>query len=123
MSTSNSPLSPGNDPRETVLLFITALNDENFALAREQVHEDMSFHGVLGMRDGADAYFKDMERMRLKYDILRTFAEDDDVCVLYNIDMGGNKVYSSGWYQLRDGKIAHFRVVFDPRPVLEAAPK
>lgn len=122
MSTSTSSLSPGPDAREVVVLFIAALNDENFALAREQVHEDMTFHGVLGTRNGAEAYFEDMKRMRLKYNILKTFAEGDDVCLLYDIDMGGKKVYSCGWYQVRDGKIASFRVVFDPRPVLEGKP-
>jgi hypothetical protein len=32
--------------------------------------------------------------------------------------MGGKAVLTSGWYEVRDGKITHIRVIFDPRPVL-----
>jgi len=34
--------------------------------------------------------------------------------------MGKETIFSCGWYQLSGGKISTFKVVFDPRPVLEA---
>jgi len=37
-----------------------------------------------------------------------------------DINMGGVKAFSAGWYQLEDGKIKTVKVLFDPRPVLEA---
>ena len=109
--------------KDTVLSFLEALNAEDFQQAREYVSDDLSFVGVLGTRNGADAYFKDMQNMRFKYDIKKVFADGDDVCVLYDIDMGGTKIFTCGWYKVKEDKIESFQVVFDPRPVLEKAPK
>lgn len=109
--------------RQTVLAFIDALNKEDFALARTYVQDDLRFIGVLGTRDGAGPYVADMEKMKLKYTVQKAFEEGDDVCLLYDINMGKATVFASGWYQLTGGKIRTFRVVFDPRPVLESAGK
>src|SRR5260221_10756324 len=111
------------DAKEVVLSFINALNNEDFEEARTYVDNDMKFVGVLGSRNGAEAYFADMKRMKLKYDIKKIFADDDDVCLFYDIDMSAKKIFSCGWYQVEDGKINWLRVVFDPRPVLEALRK
>lgn len=109
--------------KEVVLTFVDALNRSDFQTARTCVAEDLRFMGVLGSREGADAYFRDMERMRLKYDIKKVLADGSDVCLFYDITMGSVTVFCAGWYRLSDGKIRSFRVVFDPRPVLEAADK
>ncbi|MEO3404645.1 nuclear transport factor 2 family protein [Mucilaginibacter sp. CAU 1740] len=103
---------------DIVLSFIKALNDEDFAAARKFAADDLKFIGVLGERDGAEAYFTDMERMKLKYDIKRVFSDGDDVSIFYDIDMGGKTIFSSGWYHVVDGKINSIRVIFDPRPLL-----
>lgn len=105
--------------KETVLAFINALNAEDFTAAREYAQEDLTFVGVLGTRNGADAYFADMSRMKLKYDVKKVFVDGDDVCLLYDIAMGDKIIFSCGWYQLINNKINSFRVVFDPRPLLE----
>jgi hypothetical protein len=83
----------------------------------------MSFVGVLGTRDGAASYIQDMERIKLKYDIKKVFADDNDVCLWYDIQMSGVEVLTSGWYHVVDGKILSLKVVFDPRPVLEQPPR
>ena len=105
--------------REVVLLFIQSLNDEDFTTARDQLHDDMTFTGVLGTREGADLYIEDMKKMRFKYDIKKAFADITDVSVFYDITMSGITVFCSGWYRVENGKISWFKVVFDPRPVLE----
>lgn len=105
--------------KDVVLSFINALNMEDFAAARTCVHDDLVFEGVLGTRKGADAYFKDMEKMRLKYKIKKAFQEDNDVCLLYDINMSGTEVFTCGWYKLEDKKIKSLKVVFDPRPLLQ----
>jgi limonene-1,2-epoxide hydrolase len=104
--------------KDTVLSFIKAMNAEDFSAARGYVAPDMDFIGVLGTRHGADAYFADMEKMKFKYEIEKVFADDTDVCLWYTIQMGDKSVPTCGWYQLVNGKIAKFRVLFDPRPVL-----
>lgn len=104
--------------KETVLLFIQAINEEDFNNARKYVNDGLTFTGVLGTRKGADAYFDDMEKMKFKYKILKAFVDGEDVCLLYNIDMGAKTIFAAGWYQLVDEKIEAFQVVFDPRPLL-----
>ncbi|WPV00423.1 nuclear transport factor 2 family protein [Mucilaginibacter sp. cycad4] len=112
---ANAPLGSAND---VVLSFIKALNEEDFEAARSCAADDLKFIGVLGQRDGAEAYFTDMQRMKLKYDIKRVFSDGDDVCIFYDIDMGRTTIFSCGWYHVVDGKINSIRVIFDPRPLL-----
>lgn len=105
--------------RAIVLALIEALNKEAFDTARQYVADNMIFKGVLGTRESAEAYFEDMRKMKLKYDILQSFEEGDDVCLLYNLELGEAKVFCAAWYRLEKGKIVSLNVVFDPRPVLE----
>ncbi len=123
MSSPISPQSGGNTPKEIVSSFLASINEEDFAAAKACVTDDMKFEGVLGFRDGADAYFSDMEKMKLKYEIKKMIAEGNDVCVLYDIDMSGEKINTFGWYHVKHGKIGYIKVVFDPRPILEASEK
>ena len=102
-----------------MLSCVQAINQEDFAAARELMSDDLTFVGVLGERHGADAYIRDMEQMRLKYQIRQTVAERDDVCLLYDLTLSGKKIFVCGWYHVEDGHITSLRVIFDPRPVLE----
>jgi limonene-1,2-epoxide hydrolase len=115
--------SSSKSSKEVVFAFVDALNREDFQTARNCVADDMKFVGVLGSRDGGDAYFRDMKHMKLKYDVKKAFADGDDVCLFYDVTMAGVTVLCAGWYQLSGGKIHSFRVIFDPRPVLEVAGK
>ncbi len=112
-----------SSPKETVLLFINSMNAEDFEAARKYVSDDMKFIGVMGSRDNADAYFKDMSKMKFKYNLKKVFADGSDVCLWYDIDMGGKTIFTSGWYHVEDGKVDWFKVLFDPRPLLEQPPK
>jgi len=109
--------------RATVIAFIDALNNEDFDAARELLSDDMTFKGVLGTRDGADVYMQDMRKMKMKYAIKKVFVDGSDVCLFYDITQGEITFFSSGWYQVNDGKIKTFTVLFDPRPILAAQPK
>ncbi|MBZ4188544.1 nuclear transport factor 2 family protein [Niabella beijingensis] len=108
-----------NQATALVLRFIEALNAENFPDARVCLREDFVFEGVLGKREGADLYIKEMTQMKLKYQVQQAFAAGEDVCLWYEIDMGGKMVLASGWYHTENGKILSLKVVFDPRPLLE----
>jgi predicted ester cyclase len=107
--------------RETVLSLIDALNAEKFDNARQFVHDDMQFAGALGARDGAEAYFADMRRMKLKYAVEKTFVEGEDVCLVYELHISGAQVPCVGIYHVRDGKVDSLRAIFDPRPLLKDA--
>jgi hypothetical protein len=115
-------MSSEKSAREVVLACVEAINQEKFALARQYVSDDLSFVGVLGSRQGADAYFNDMERMRLKYDVKKVFADGQDVCLFYDLAMSGTTLFVCAWYQVEDGKIRSLKVIFDPRPLLESKP-
>ena len=106
--------------REVVLSLIDALNNEDFKIERSFVDDKMTFVGVLGSRNGANAYFKDMELMKLKYDLKKVFVEGDDVCLIYDLKMSGVNVTCCGLYEVQDGKIISLKVIFDPRPVIES---
>jgi hypothetical protein len=102
---------------------VDAINQGDFKAARQYVSDDMSFVGVLGSRRGAYAYFRDMGRLQLKYDVKKVFVDGQDVCLLYDLNMSGTNIFCCGWYQVQDDRIRSLRVVFDPRPILEAAGK
>ncbi|HEY8929395.1 MAG TPA: nuclear transport factor 2 family protein [Mucilaginibacter sp.] len=104
---------------DTVKNFLNALNDEDFNTARSFLNNDVKFIGVMGTRDGADTYITDMAKMKFKYNIQKLFEDGNDVSVFYDINMGGPTIFSSGWYQLSNGKISIMKVLFDPRPLLE----
>jgi hypothetical protein len=104
--------------KETVLLFLNALNAENFEAAREYVHDDLKFIGVMGKRDSANAYFDDMKKMKFKYEIKKALGDDSDVAIFYDINMGKQTIFTSGWYHVNNGKIEWLKVLFDPRPLL-----
>ena len=124
MKTESENISTKSTAKELILKFIDALNNEDFETARTSLSDDMVFDGVLGHRDGADVYIKDMEKMKFKYKIKKAFEDGTDVCLLYDIDMGGKKtIFTCGWYQLKNNKIKMLKVVFDPRPVLEESVK
>ena len=104
--------------KEVVLTFLDAMNNEDFKTARHYLSDDMVFDGVLGHREGADIYVDDMKKMKFKYKVLKAFVDEEDVCVLYDIDMSGETIYTAGWYKVRDNKIKSLKVVFDPRPIV-----
>ncbi len=109
-----------NDIKEVVLCFIDALNNDDFTHAKDYISDDMVFVGAMGTRNGGQAYISDMEKMRLKYDIKKTFADGNDVCLWYNIAISGQTIFASGWYHVENYRILSIKVVFDPRPLLEA---
>jgi len=102
----------------TVRGFLDALNEEDFSEARNFLSDDVRFTGVMGSRDGGDAYIADMRKMKFKYDVKQIFENGNDVAVFYNIDMGGKVIFCAGWYVLEAGKIKTITVLFDPRPLL-----
>ena len=112
MSTSTSKT------KQVVLGLGKALNDENYNAARSYVSDGMMYVGPFGSRDGADAYLHEMERVHLKFDILKIVAENTDVCVMYDITVSGITLFACGWFQVEAGTVTSMRVTFDPRALL-----
>ena len=107
-----------NKSTTVVKTFLDAINNLDFEKARECVSPNLQFMGVMGKVDGADAYFEQMKKMQLKYDIRKIFSSEADVAVFYDIKMGEEKILAAGWYGFKNDLIRTIQVVFDPRKVL-----
>ena len=111
------------DAQDVVMSCVSAINPRGFQRPRQFAADDMSFVGVMGSRQGGDIYFKDMERMRLNYDVKKVFVDGSDVCLFYDLAISTVNIFVVAWYQVTNGKIQSLKVVFDPRTVLEAQAK
>lgn len=105
--------------KQVVLALGKALNDKNYEAARRYVSDSMTYVGPFGSRNGADEYLHEMERVHLKFDILKIIAENEDVCVMYDITVAGITLFACGWFQVEAGAVRSMQVTFDPRPLLE----
>lgn len=103
---------------QLVLDFLNALNREEFVEARRMLSDDFQFDGVLGKRDGADAYMGDMKKMKMKYAVKMVFTNGDDIAVVMDLTIAGKTVTNFGWYHVEEDKIRSLKVIFDPRPLL-----
>lgn len=108
---------------QLVLDFINSLNKESFVEAREMLSDDFQFNGVLGKRDGGDAYMDDMKKMKMKYSIKMVFTTGDDIAVLLDLTTSGKTLENFAWYHVEADRIKSLKVIFDPRPLLEGAGK
>ena len=103
------------DPKEVVASYIEALDKWRYEEALGFLHDDVRIRGPAGETYGKPTGFIEMlRRYRGKYDVKKVFVDGTDVCVLYDLIIGGSVVYMSSWYQVRDGKIASIHTVFDP---------
>ena len=107
-----------NEAQEVVLGLVKALNDESFQVARRYLDDDLKHVGPFGSRDGGEAYIQEMERLRLKFDLKKIFADGKDVCALYDATVSGITLFACGWFQVNAGKVSSLRVTFDPRPLV-----
>jgi len=123
MQVTNQPSATAAGAKSIVLFFIKALNDSDFDTARGYLADNLVFQGVLGTRNSADDYIQDMRKMKFQYAVQKVFADGNDVCLWYDITMSGQEIFSCGWYKVSEGKIDSFKVLFDPRPLLEQAKK
>jgi len=103
-------------PREIVMSYIQALDNQRYEEAAGLLHEDVRIRGPAGESFGKPVDFVDMlRRYRGRYDVRKVFDEGADVCVLYYIKTAEVTVYMSSWYQVKEGKIVSIQTVFDPR--------
>lgn len=114
--------SKGN-AKEVVMSLVKALNEQDFKTARSYVSDNLSFVAPLASHNNAEAYFKDMERLRIKFDIKKVFVDADDVCLLYDFSAGPITLFGCGWYHVQDGKVSSLKVVYDSKPIAELASK
>ena len=113
---------PGTS-QQLVLEFLEMINKETFDQARKMLADDFTFKGVMGSRNGADAYMDDMRKMKFKYEVKKIFTAQDDVCLYLEFTQGGHQLSAFSWYHVVSGKVKSLQVIFDPRPLLESTHK
>ena len=74
-----------NNAKQVVLELGNAINAEDFQLARKYVSDDMKHIYPLGTHDNAEVYFQQLEQIRPKFDIHKTFVDGNEVCVLHQV--------------------------------------
>jgi len=109
------------NPLDVIQQFQQALGKGDFTAARQLLHDNLSFRGPLDTFQKPEPYleaFKKLHPIIQRIDMLKMFADGNDVCVLY--DMVTNTpigtTFVCEWYQIKGKKIADIRIVFDARP-------
>jgi ketosteroid isomerase-like protein len=110
-----------NSASEVIESYREALGRGDFDAARQLMHDDMTFQGPLDTFKTADQYLEASKRLATiiqRIDVKKTFVDSDDVCVLYDMvtNTPAGTAFIAEWYQVRDGRIAALRAVFDARP-------
>ena len=108
-------------PVNVIQQFQQAIDKGDFTAARQLLHDNLVFRGPIDTFQTPEPYLQALERLHpiiQRIDILKTFADGDDVCVLSdmvtNTPIGA--AFNCEWYQVKGEKISEIRVVFDARP-------
>ena len=109
------------NPLNVIQQFQQAIGKGDFTAARHLLHDNLSFRGPIDTFHKPEPYLEALKKLQpitQRIDILKMFADGNDVCVLY--DMVTNTPISTAficeWYQVKGDKISSVRIVFDARP-------
>ena len=116
--------SAKSSAKEIVMEYLQALVERrDFQSARSYISDNISYVGPLNSFDRAEPYLKYNEHLNLpKFDIKKVFVDGQDVCLLYELNIGSPPValFVCGWFHVNDdGKISSLRLAFDPRPFVQ----
>ena len=116
--------SSAKSAKEIVMEYLQALVErQDFQSARSYISDNISYVSPLNSFDRAEPYLKYNEHLNLpKFDIKKVFVDGQDVCLLYELNVGTPPVtlLVCGWFHVNDdGKISSLRLAFDPRPFVQ----
>ncbi len=102
--------------REVVMSYVQAMDKHDYAAVRRYLQDSVFIKGPAeeAFRGPYD-FIKMAEQQRGRYDIKKAFVDNDDVCLLYDFVTEKATVFFCSWYQIKAGKIASIRAIFDPR--------
>ena len=104
------------DAREVVMSYIAAMDNRDYASARNCLQESVFIKGPAGEAfRSPDDFLQMMEKQRGRYEIKKIFVDGDDVCLLYDFVTEKVTAFFCSWYQVKDAKIASIQTIFDPR--------
>src|SRR3989454_4927459 len=88
-----------------------ALGKGDFAAARKLLHDNLSFQGPIDTFDSPEPYLESLKKLHhiiQRIDMKRTFADGNDVCVLYDMvtNTPAGTAFIAEWDQAKSDKIA-----------------
>lgn len=115
------------DPTTIVLAYLEAFEQKDFERVASLLDPDLEFTGPGGSTRGSPAYIAAIQRLSpilLRNDVKKTFADGDDVCVVYDFvtDTPAGALLTMEWHTVKNGRIRVLRLLFDRvsfRPVVE----
>src|ERR1700726_2349040 len=100
------------EPKEIVMSYINALDDQKYERALDYLHEKVRVKGPAGESFGKPRDFIEMLRKyQGKYDVNKIFADGADVCLWYDLKTNGPTVFMSSWYQVKNGLIVSIQTI------------
>lgn len=92
--------------KERVLFLLDAINVEDYKSARECLHNDFEYREFLFTYNGADGFINKMKTSRMKFSIQKVFADEQNVCVFYNIEVNSeNEIFGCGLYGFENDRL------------------
>ncbi len=91
---------------------------ENLDELKNLLAEDLSFTGPLFKFSSAEVYVKSLKEdppKGMKYEIIKTFADDDSVCVIYNMSKGKFVTPMAQYFEMENSKIKKIILIFESK--------
>lgn len=89
---------------------------------REFLTDDFSLRNPLMSADSADEYVEQLrsfgDELEMHADVRHLIADGDLLAAHVDFQGPTGIITYAEWFTMRDGKIAHLEVVYDPRPYL-----
>ena len=101
--------------------FMQAMEKGDFGAARKYLDDNLSFQGPIETFVKPEPYLESLKKLHHiieRVDVKKMFVDGDDVCLLYDMvtKTPAGTAFIAEWHQVKSGKIAAIRVVFDARP-------
>ncbi|MBE7194492.1 nuclear transport factor 2 family protein [Gordonia polyisoprenivorans] len=115
-------ISTTETTRTVAETYFDAWRTRDFDRLRSVLAPDVSFVGVMGVADGADACLAGLRGMAesIMDDLVlhARVADGDDVITWFDlVTKDGATLPTANWSHVEDGLITRIRVTFDPRPL------
>ncbi|QTI71102.1 nuclear transport factor 2 family protein [Gordonia polyisoprenivorans] len=115
-------ISTTETSRTVAETYFDAWRTRDFDRLRSVLAPDVSFVGVMGVADGADACLAGLQGMAesIMDDLVlhARVADGDDVITWFDLmTKDGATLPTANWSHVEDGLITRIRVTFDPRPL------
>jgi len=106
--------------KDVVLAYHKAADNKDFAGARQLLHDNLEFSGPFDTFHAADDYMHAIQKLSMiveRVDIKKVFEDGSDVAMFCDLvtKVAGTS-FVAEWYQVKNGKIANIKVLFDARP-------